>query len=74
MALSLHEASVHETCGHYKDEAFDPEADGWYVVQDSTVCHACAARDRWQKDNKEPEPGQLTWVKDERGPGQLGEE
>jgi hypothetical protein len=29
------------------------------------VCHACAARDQWQRDNENssPEPGTLTWIK-----------
>ena len=69
MALTVHEASIHDACGHYRDEAWDPDSDGWYEVDDSTTCHACAARDRWQKDNQENEPGQLVWVKDEREKG-----
>jgi len=70
-ALKLHEQSkCSNGCGHYTDEAWDDDADGWYEADDSTVCHACAARERWQRDHQDgtarPEPGQLLRVVDTR--------
>ena len=53
---------------HYADEAWDDDADGWFEVDDSTVCQACAALERWQRehDTHRPEPGTLVRVKDMR--------
>lgn len=43
----------------------DEDAEDWIEVE-STVCQACAALDRHQKDSKEPEPGEYMWVRDFR--------
>lgn len=58
-ALTLYERSLCGDCGHDKTVAWDDSADGWFEVDDSIMCHACAARERYQNDHKEktPEPG-----------------
>lgn len=66
MALTLHEDSKCSGCGHYADEAWDPDADGWYEADADLVCAACAARERHMKDEKNREPGQLLRVVDTR--------
>ena len=63
-AWEIHERSrCTGGCGHYVDEAWDDEADGWYEADDSTVCAACAARERHINDQKgTPEPGVMLRV------------
>jgi len=39
---------------------------GWYEVDDSTVCEACAAMEKWQQDNENPEPGVVPVIVDKR--------
>jgi len=72
MALTLHEESKCGGCGHYADEAWDPDADGFYEADDSLVCAACAARERHGKDEQHREPGQLLRVYDARVEGFSG--
>lgn len=43
--------------------AQNPENAGFFEVDDSLVDHAEAAYERWQKDNKESEPGVLPVVR-----------
>lgn len=52
--------------GHYTDDTTDPDAEGWYEVDDSMICEACAALDRYHKDHEHspPEPGALLFVRD----------
>ena len=52
--------------GHYTDDTTDPSAEGWFEVDDNTICEACAALDRYQKDNENvpPAPGALLYVRD----------
>ena len=39
--------------------AWDDDMDGWFEVDDTAVCQACAARERYLKDrdDKQSEPG-----------------
>jgi len=39
---------------------------GWYEVDDSTVCEACAALEKWRSENETPEPGVVPVVVDKR--------
>ena len=56
-ALTVHERMICE-CGWNRRHAWDPDMDGWFEVDDSSVCQACAARERYLKDHKgEGEPG-----------------
>ena len=61
-ALTIYERSLCPDCGRHSSIAFDPDTNGWFEVDDSTVCEACAARERWQDDNKDMEPGQKVRV------------
>jgi len=38
-------------------EAYDPERDGWYEVDDSTIDYSQAALDDYRKATKNQEPG-----------------
>lgn len=69
LALEIHEESKCSGCGHYADEAWDPDADGHFEVDDSLVCAACAARERHTKDEKSREPGQMLRTYDARVEG-----
>lgn len=64
MARRQCDQMVHAPCGVDKDIAFDPDNDGWFEVDDSWVCTACAALDRYKEENeKSPtEPGTLLRV------------
>lgn len=61
VGLTLYEADL-GPCGHPHSVSTDDEMDGWYDVDDDTTCHACAARDRWARENQEPPPGALVGV------------
>lgn len=63
MALELYERSLCAECSQPRELAWDPEMDGWFEVDDSTVCMACAERERWVKEVKEPQPGQKITVR-----------
>lgn len=54
----------HDRCQIPREIAFDPENDGWFEVDDSTVCGACAELDRYEKEHEKnpPEPGTLLRV------------
>lgn len=65
MARRMHDQIVHQPCGVPKDIGFDPDNDGWFEVQDDTVCGACAELERWHKEHEKvpAEPGtQLTVI------------
>lgn len=64
VALTLDARSKCPGCGQYVDEAHDPDMDGGFTVEE-TVCHGCAAQERWRRDHEKnrPEPGTLTWLK-----------
>lgn len=54
-------------CGHYAVDTLDDDADGWYEVDDSTICNARAAMDDYQRETKgEIEPGMLLRIVDAR--------
>ena len=38
-------------------EAYDPERDGWYEVDDSTIDYSQAALEEYRKATKHPDPG-----------------
>lgn len=61
VALTEFEEGLH-TCGHPRNEAFDDESDGDYVVKDDLTCYACKARDEWAKETHDMTPGQQTYV------------
>lgn len=51
-------------------EAYDPERDGWYEVNDDTVDYSLAALEEYKKNTKNPEPGvQLKVVDTYEGEG-----
>lgn len=53
VALTLYEQSF-GPCGHPMSKAYGGAGD-WDVG--TTVCAACAAEERYRKDNPDPEPG-----------------
>lgn len=59
--LTLYEQSLCADCKTPAFESFNPEMDGWYEVDDSAVCYACAAREHYgklvEKSGQHPEPG-----------------
>lgn len=57
-ALAHYERSLCPDCHQPGWIAFDPDTNGWYEVDATTVCEACAARERWAEDHKDTEPGQ----------------
>ena len=61
-ALSDYEADVH-SCGHHLADSTDSMRSTWYEAK-SMVCGACAAVDRWKKENKDPSPGTLVYAVD----------
>lgn len=68
-ALIVHEDTTHGPCGHQLSESTNDDMDGWYEVDDSTVCHACAALERFRDEAKDgAEPGVLLRVVDVRPP------
>lgn len=50
-------------CGQFRDEAHDPESDGWWEVDASIICQAGAALETWRRAQKEPVPGVLPVVR-----------
>ena len=64
-ALITHEDTRHK-CGHDITKSTDPDMDGWFEVDDETVCYACQALERYEKDVKEPQPGVLLHVVNRR--------
>ena len=64
MARRQCDQMVHERCGVEKRIGFDSDNDGWFDIDDSTVCTACAALDLYEKEHaKTPlEPGTLLRV------------
>lgn len=58
-ALTVYERSLCADCGWDRRVAWDDDMDGWFEVDDTAVCQACAARERYLKDRdgKAAEPG-----------------
>lgn len=56
-ALTLYERSLCKDCQQPARLAFDADLDGWFEVDEGTVCQACAARERFLDDQKRVEPG-----------------
>lgn len=54
--LALYEESINEL-GFPLREAYDPERDGWYEVNDETVDYSIAALEEYRKNQKNPEAG-----------------
>ncbi len=69
LALAYHgyKQGLCAQCGFPARLAHGGGMDGWYETTE-TVCDACAAKDRWQKDHEKgtPEPVLLLGVKDTR--------
>ena len=61
--LTLYEENTNEL-GFPIREAFDPERDGWYEVDDETVDYSLAALEEYRRTTKNPEPGVQLKVKD----------
>jgi hypothetical protein len=53
-ALLLHEASI-GPCGFPHDETTG-DLEGWFEVNDETVCWACFARDQYTTEHRETGP------------------
>lgn len=70
LAYRQYEANLCPCCGIPKRFAHDDRMDGWYEASEE-VCMAGAARDRWRKDHKDPEPGLLLGIKDTRTATQI---
>ena len=68
-ALTLHEQSICPGCGHYKDESYNPDSEGYYEVHD-LVCNACGAIDLHRRDasRKDDAPGTKPVVLNTRPP------
>lgn len=71
MALLEYETTLH-ACGFPVDVAMHPEMGGYFEVDDTNVCAACAALDEYRREraNDQPIPGQVlrvinTWPQDE---------
>lgn len=54
-------------CGQPKHEAYNPDAEGYYTVQEAT-CQGCAAAARDADGHKEHEHERKVWVVNERPP------
>ncbi|MDR6861978.1 hypothetical protein [Phycicoccus sp. 3266] len=64
VALVEFENSIH-TCGHPQSESFDQAKSGFYEVDDTLVCHACAALEEYRKANPQAaQPGQVLFIRD----------
>lgn len=64
MARRRHDQLIHGPCGQWREDAFDPETDGEWVVDDEDViCEACAEIDRWRKDNPTVADGAQVYVR-----------
>lgn len=64
MARRRHDQLIHEPCGQWTEEAFDPETAGdWVMQDDEVVCEACAEIDRWRKDNPTVDDGAQVFVR-----------
>ena len=61
--LALYDREVNEF-GLPKRETTDPERDGWYEIDDSTVDYSVAAMEEYRKATKDMEPGVLLKVVD----------
>lgn len=68
MALEVHDQDLLCPCGcgEYRVDSHDPDADGWYEPDDSTICYARSAMSSFQKENPELDPGTLLRVVDVR--------
>lgn len=62
-ALIEYENSLH-TCGFPRSESFDQSKSGFYEVDNTLTCHACAALDEYRKGHPNGEPGQVLFLKD----------
>jgi hypothetical protein len=65
VALLEHEASIGR-CGHPHDVSTG-DKEGWYEVDDTLVCWACAKLDEYQKEQKDPTPGVQLRIVDTEG-------
>ncbi len=61
--LALYDENVNEL-GIPLREATDPERDGWYEIDDSTVDYSQAALEEYRKSTKDMEPGVMLKVVD----------
>lgn len=65
LALDLHERSLCPGgCGHYRDEAWHPDSEGWYEAH-GTQCWACDAI-RQAAEKHDPGPQVHVYASDER--------
>jgi hypothetical protein len=63
LALLEYEATLH-ACGYPRDLAFNPDMSGWFEVDDTNSCAACAALDEYRREHESdpPIPGQVLHV------------
>lgn len=66
-AHTLAEQMVCPGCGQPKHEAYNPDSEGWYVVDD-VICQGCAAVSRDADIHKDHQTERKVWVVDERPP------
>lgn len=63
LALTAHEDSLCGGCGQPKDQAYNPDAQGWFEAR-AVVCAGCAARDEHGKEQKTRTAGEKVYVVD----------
>lgn len=56
-ALEIYESTLCKDCGTPARLGYDPDLDGWFETDTETVCYACAAREKYMRELKDPEPG-----------------
>lgn len=61
LALIEHEASLH-ACGVARNLAFNPDMSGWFEVDDTLTCAACAALEEYRRNHEDTPPGQVLHV------------
>jgi hypothetical protein len=64
LALSVYEGMLCGCgCGQWSEIAHDADTDGWWEVNEATVCQAGATLERWRTETAgNAEPGQLIHV------------
>lgn len=63
-AHAIYRSGLCDCCGHPREVAHDPDAEGAFEVSTEARCYAKAALDEWRESDeaKEPEPGVLPVV------------
>lgn len=67
MAHTYAEDMICPGCGQPKEEAWNPDSEGWYEHREAT-CQGCAALQRAADGEREHRPERKRWVVDTRPP------